>query len=214
MTIARRVPLTLPALLAAGSLALAGSSVAYARDHDVGTSSDTPCLSSEWDRYGIDSALLCKVVSVGTHIHTSDDGKALTTDLADEQLVSVYGFTPAQVTDFHAILGGTYTPPQPTTKVYPDRARFYISNADLTAGTFAVLGAAAASGPEALAAAFVGLSSVMGGPIGTALSAGVSVLGIGFFAALATKITGAIVQGKGIAFYTQWDFPPVRAEIE
>ena len=58
-------------------------------------------------------------------------------------------------------------------------ARFYISYDDLTAGVFAVLAAAAAAGPEPLAAAWVGVSSMIGGPVGTVVSGGVALLGIG-----------------------------------
>lgn len=73
---------------------------------------------------------------------------------------------------------------------------------------------AAEAGPEALAAAFVGLSSMMAGPVGTIIGGGVALLGTGFFIALAMKITGALAQGKGLAFYPQWDFPPLKVEIE
>lgn len=55
---------------------------------------------------------------------------------------------------------------------------------------------------------------MIGGPVGSALAAGVSLLGIGFFADLAVKITGALVQGKGVAFYAKWGFPPIVARIK
>ena len=89
-------------------------------------------------------------------------------------------------------------------------ARFYISYDDLTAGVFAVL----AAGPEPLAAAWVGVSSMIGGPVGTVVSGGVALLGIGFFVNLAGKILGAIAQGKGVALYLDWGFPPIVPEIE
>ncbi|MCI7671176.1 MAG: hypothetical protein SOX57_08895 [Schaalia hyovaginalis] len=79
---------------------------------------------------------------------------------------------------------------------------------------FAIIATAASTSPEALAAAFVAVSSMIGGPVGSALAAGVSLLGIGFFANLAVKITGALVQGKGVAFYAKWGFPPIVARVE
>ena len=42
----------------------------------------------------------------------------------------------------------------------------------------------------------------------------VSALGYAFFVDLAAKIVGAIAQGKGVAFYLDWGFPPVSAKIE
>lgn len=79
---------------------------------------------------------------------------------------------------------------------------------------FAVLATAAAAGPEPLAAAWVGVSSMIGGPVGTIVSGGVALLGIGFFVNLAGKILGVIAQGKGVALYLDWGFPPIAPEIE
>ena len=73
---------------------------------------------------------------------------------------------------------------------------------------------AAGSSPEALAAAWVGVSTMIGGPVGTIVAGGVALLGIGFFVNLAFKITGALAQGKGVALYLEWGFPPIVPEIE
>ena len=47
-----------------------------------------------------------------------------------------------------------------------------------------------------------------------ALSGGVALLGIGFFIDFAAKITGAMLQDKGVALYVSWGFPPVKPKIE
>lgn len=117
---------------------------------------------------------------------------------------------------FRAILAGDYEPSTPQISFYAEEEgkRFYISHEALKTGAFAALVTAAETSPEALAAATVAVSSMMGGPIGTALSGGVALLGIGFFIDFAAKITGAMVQGKGVALYDSWGFPPVKPKIE
>lgn len=167
------------------------------------------------NEYGLDGNLVEKVLDVSEHIFFNENGTSLTTDLSDEDLSETYGFTSQQITDFHAILAGTYQPPEPTKTMPSTRAsRYYLSNADLSAGVFAVLGTAAAAGPAALMAAWTSISSALAGPLGTIAGIAVSALGYAFFADLALKITGALAQGKGVAFYLDWGFPPVRAEIE
>lgn len=89
-----------------------------------------------------------------------------------------------------------------------------LSYQDLTAGVFAVLGTAAAAGPAALMAAWTSVSTALAGPLGTVAGISTAVLGSVFFADLAVKITGAIVQGKGVAFYLDWGIPPVKTAIE
>lgn len=179
-----------------------------------------PCNSQHSGIRGADLQLACRIVDIGTSLVASEDGKSMRTTLSDQQLISTYGFTSTQVQDLHAILSGTYVATTGFSEysVASFRsvtgARFYISNRDLKAGAFAVIASAASAGPEALAAAFVAVSSMIGGPVGTTLAAGVSLLGIGFFADLAIKITGALVQGKGVAFYGQWGFPPIVVKIE
>lgn len=201
-------------LTVAGAMTLAGVAPASAAEVNV-PHQHVACEAGTFQDTGVDTELLCKIIDVSSYLEFGSDGRSLTTTLTDEQLVTDYGFTDAQVADFRAILDGTYKPPAPPEGIYTERsARFYISNADLQAGAFAVLATAANAGPEALAAAFVGVSSMMGGPVGSVIGGGVALLGTGFFIALAAKITGALVQGKGVAFYPQWDFPPLRVEIE
>jgi len=53
-----------------------------------------------------------------------------------------------------------------------------------------------------------------GGPVGAAISGAAGLLGATYFVDLATKITGAVAQGKGITWYSKWGFPPITAEIE
>lgn len=167
------------------------------------------------NEYGLDGNLMEKVMSVLDHIYFDKDNNTLQTDLSDDDLASVYNFTYQQLINFHAILEGTYQPPK-LTKTLPETrsTRYYLSYQDLTQGVLAVLGSAAAPGPAALMAAWTGVSSALSGPLGTVASVGVSILGYGFFANLAFKITGAIAQQKGVAFYLDWGVPPVTAEIE
>lgn len=161
---------------------------------------------------GADINLLCKIIEVGKQIQFGTDAKTLTTTLSDRDLIDQYRFTQQQVNDFRAILSGTY---KPNELIHADRssAPFYISNDNLKGGIFTVLVSASSVGPEALAATFVDLASMMG-PVGTIVGAGVAVLGTGFFVDFAMKITGALVQNKGLAFYPIWAFPPLRVEIE
>ena len=186
-----------------------------AKDNSDAISNNNIQYSKVLNEYGLDGNLIEKVLGVSEHIFFNDDGVTLRTDLSDEDLSTTYGFTTQQIVDFHSILKGTYQPPESSKIMRSNRAnRFYLSNSDLTAGVFAVLGTAAAAGPAALMAAWTGVSSALAGPLGTIGSMAVSALGYAFFADLALKITGAIAKGKGVAFYLDWGFPPVRAEIE
>lgn len=191
----------------------------FAADNSINTKNVVPELTldqrMELDEYGIDTALITKVLAVSEHIFFTEDGRALITDLSNKELSNQYGFTEKQITDFHAILEGTYQPPA-SSKTLPETraARYYLSNYDLTAGVFAVLGTAAAAGPAALMAAWTGISTALAGPLGTIAGFSTAVLGATFFADLALKITGALVQGKGVAFYLDWGIPPVRTAIE
>lgn len=90
---------------------------------------------------------------------------------------------------------------------------FHISNGDLQAGTFAFLATAAEAGPAAVAAVWPLLTS-LAGPLGTAAGIATSILGGTFFANLAVKVVGALHQGKGITFYSDWAIPPITVEIE
>lgn len=209
----QKIAYPLLGLTLAGAIAFAGTTPAVAAEA-ASSSHSQACQSEDLERYGVDTGLLCKIIEVGDSLEFGSDEKSLTTTLTDDQLKSEHGFTQQQVTDFRAILAGTYKP-KPAEGVYADRSsRFYISNEALQSGTFAVLATAASAGPEALSAAFVTVSSLMTGGVGTIISGGVALLGTGFFVALAAKITGALAQGKGVAFYPKWDFPPLRVEIE
>lgn len=183
------------------------------------TPSSVPNTNTDYvevlNEYGLDGDLVGKVMSVSDHIYFNEDNNALRTDLSDKELSAIYSFSNQQVSDFHAILDGTYQPPEPSKTLATTRAaRFYLSNQDLTAGVFAVLGTAAAAGPAALMAAWTSVSSALAGPLGSIAGMAVSALGYAFFADLAAKIVGAIAQGKGVAFYLDWGFPPVSAKIE
>lgn len=158
-----------------------------------------------------------RVISLGDHLQFKDESGALSVNLTDSDLRARFGFNDNDVKYLRAVVVESARADKSIyNHDYAARsgARFYISNADLSAGVFAVLATAAASSPEALAAAWVGVSSMIGGPVGTVAAAGVALLGIGFFINLAAKITGALAHGKGVALYADWGFPPIVPEIE
>lgn len=193
-----------------------------------------PIDVQELNDYGLDGELLIKVLEVAPHIVFSDDGTTLATDLSDDTLLDEFNFTDKQLVNFKAILDGTYQPPSAQNSSIPRipldtyqsqgqdespivskaAARFYLSNYDLTSGVFAILGTAASVGPAALMAAWTGVSTALAGPLGTVAGFSTAILGGVFFADLALKITGALVEGKGVAFYLDWGIPPVSTVIE
>lgn len=187
---------------------------------DISLSETTKNSIDQLDSAGFDGDLIEKLLTVSNHITFSDNRKSLEIDLSDEVLSEEYGFTAQQLVDFKSILDGTYQPAKIDTKLYVSpfssrsAARFYLSNADLKAGTFAVLAAAAQVGPAALMAAWTSISTALAGPLGTVAGLSTAMLGGAFFADLALKITGALVQGKGVAFYLDWGIPPVTTAIE
>ena len=157
-----------------------------------------------------------RVISLGDNLRFKDDTGALSVQLTDDDLRTRFGFGDDDVKHLRAVVAESARGDKSVlNQDYEARsgARFYISYDDLTAGVFAVL-ATAAAGPEPLAAAWVGVSSMIGGPVGTVVSGGVALLGLGFFVNLAGKILGAIAQGKGVALYLDWGFPPIVPEIE
>lgn len=191
----------------------------YAHKEDVVLSTDDMNNIQQLDEIGLDGELIEKLLTVSNHITFSDDQKSLEIDLSDNVLMEEYGFTEQQIVDFKAILNGTYQAPSVSTDFYADypatrAARFYLSNGDLQAGVFAVLATAAQAGPAALMAAWTSISTALAGPLGTIAGMSTAVLGATFFADLALKITGALVEGKGVAFYLDWGIPPVKTAIE
>ena len=155
--------------------------------------------------------LLWKIVDVGEYF--SFEGDRLTVSLSEEQLKTDYGFSDAE---YVFLVDNVLNPPTediqdieslPTT--YASCSGVYISYIDFTVGFAAALFAASSVSPAALAAAFTAII----GPVGTIIAGGVAVLGIGFFADLATKIIGAVAQGKGVCLTLAWEFPPLKSEI-
>lgn len=159
--------------------------------------------------------LLWKIVDVGEYF--SFEGDRLTVSLSEEQLKTDYGFSDAE---YVFLVDNVLNPPTediqdieslPTT--YASCSGVYISYIDFTVGFAAALFAASSVSPAALAAAFTAVASAISGSVGTMIAGGVAVLGIGFFADLATKIIGAVAQGKGVCLTLAWEFPPLKSEI-
>jgi hypothetical protein len=173
---------------------------------------------------GLDGELIMKVLLIRYHINHDENDK-LCTDLTVEQLVNDYGFTQQQLDDLQAIFNGTYVAPRyrvETNRGLANRPllqakeamRIYISNADLTDGAAAILLAAAAAGPDALAAAFTSFSFLLGGPLAGAVSVVSSVMGKAFFYGLASAIMVAVYQGKGLAIYLGGSYPYIHPKVE
>lgn len=172
----------------------------------------------ELEEFGVDAELMIKLLEVSNYIQLNKDGKTLSVNLSDQVLTNEYGFSNTQLKDFKAVLDGTYQLDSieysgPVAETYAVKAGYLSYNA-LTAGVFASLTAAAAVGPAALMAAWTLASTALAGPLGTVAGLSTAVLGAAFFADLAVKITGAVVQRKGVAFYLDWGIPPVKTAIE
>lgn len=189
-------------------------------DNDVVLTNNDMENIEQLESFGVDVELVTKLLTVSKYIKFNADQKTLRVDLSDDVLEKEYGFTVTQLKDFNAILAGTYQSSNigvnTTGNIITTRsaARFYLSNNDLQAGTFAVLATAAQAGPAALMAAWTSISTALAGPLGIIVGMSTAVLGSIFFADLALKITGALVQGKGVAFYLDWGIPPVTTAIE
>lgn len=177
----------------------------------------------ELESTGVDAELMIKLLEVSNYISFNNDQETLNVSLSDDSLRNEHGFTETQLQDFKAILDGTYqSEVEQVTAGESDQVvaassgyrAGYLSNFALKSGTFAALGAAAQVSPAALMAAWTGVSSLLAGPLGTVAGISTAVLGGAFFADLALKITGAITQGKGVAFYLDWGIPPVKTAIE
>ncbi|WP_353067169.1 hypothetical protein [Arcanobacterium hippocoleae] len=136
----------------------------------------------------------------------------------DAELQDKHHFTSDEVKLLHSFASGqapAINIIERTSTSSSDRAArlFHISNADLQAGTFAFLATAAEAGPAAVAAVWPLLTS-LAGPLGTVAGIATAVLGGQFFANIAAKVVGALHQGKGITFYSDWAIPPITVEIE
>lgn len=182
--------------------------VANASVPDAQSDGYVPCAVSSVDTEL--ENLLWKIVDVGEYF--SFEGDRLTVSLSEEQLKTDYGFSDAE---YVFLVDNVLNPSTegiqdieslPTT--YASCSGVYISYID-----FAVGFAASSVSPAALAAAFTAVASAISGPVGTIIAGGVAVLGIGFFADLATKIIGAVAQGKGVCLTLAWEFPPLKSEI-
>lgn len=192
---------------------------AFDHKQDVVLTAEVMNGIKQLDAIGLDGDLIEKLLTVSNHIAFSHDQKTLEIDLSDNVLMNEYGFTEKQIADLKAILNGTYQAPSVSADFLNSHpasraARFYLSNEQLTMGTLAVLATAAQAGGPALMAAWTGVSTALAGPLGTVAGISTAALGATFFADLAVKITGALVQGKGVAFYLDWGVPPVKTVIE
>ena len=164
-----------------------------------------------------DQRFLNKIAAAGKHFHRGEN-HSLKSDLSDAELKKQYGFSQQEVEKLHVYLRENPDEmraqnPTPSVTTY-DQRLIHISNADLKGGSAVALATAASAGPEAFEAAFIAYSTMVGGPFGTAVSAAIAVLGTAWFADAAVKVTGAMVQNKGIGVYSKWGVPPLEVKIE
>lgn len=178
--------------------------------------------SHQTEHINSDENLATKIANIGSYISFEDDSENLQISLSDQELKEHFNFDSLEIEQLHMILNGEYD-----TTIYNSETnnsvttfstqksgkRLYLSNHTLTAGAASALLIAAQTSPAALKASFVALSTSVG-PIGTLVAAGAAGFGASFFADLALKITGAVAQGKGVAFYFDWGWPPVSSAIE
>lgn len=158
--------------------------------------------------------LLWKIVDAGEYF--SFEGDRLTVALSEEQLKADYGFSDAE---YAFLVDNVLNPTEdvqniesiPTT--YASCSGVYISYIDFTVGFAAALYAASSVSPAALAAAFTAVASAISGPVGAVIAGGITLLGTGFFITLASKILGAVAEGKGVCLTLVGEFPPLKAEI-
>ncbi|MBC3185009.1 hypothetical protein H7347_00150 [Corynebacterium sp. zg-331] len=165
-----------------------------------------------------DLQFITKVTSLGEHYRGKENGK-LTIDLTDEEIESEHGFSNEELRQLHGIMNLN----QETLNQKKSDQRFispydhrigHIPHKDLTVGAAATLVTAAEAGPAALEAAFIAWNSLQGGPIGTAITGAIVVLGTGFFIDLAAKLTTAVASGRGLTFYGHAGSPPLKVEVE
>ena len=162
-----------------------------------------------------DAKFIEKVSQAGQEFKYVDETK-IEVQSTDQELQDKYGFSENEVKKLHQVVdqnnsGQTKTLQTGEGDFTTEDARIlYLSHDALVAGIGASLVAAAEVSPAALAAAWTAFTATFSGPI----AIGTAVLGSMFFADLAMKLTGAVVQGKGVAFYTRWGIPPLKAEIE
>ncbi|MDD7464737.1 MAG: hypothetical protein PUK59_00600 [Actinomycetaceae bacterium] len=213
------------------ALALSISTAGVAGATEITTNSASPNVSSSLASAQNDSResisvteaeaveLATKIARAGSAFRTSivAPGK-FAIKVSDKELQSKYNFTADETNLLHSFSTGQspfINITNRTTTAVSDRAAklFHISNADLQAGTFAFLATAAEAGPAAVAAIWPLLTS-LAGPLGTAAGLVTGALGGAFFADIATKVVGALHQGKGITFYSDWAFPPITVKIE
>ena len=213
--------ITLTGIIAALAVLLTFVITPNASAAETAASATTSCTSVSIDLTQEQQATLDKIVSVGEYYRFN--GETLSIDLTREQLENNFGFTQADYEFLqHQVLdvanGKTGMAQRSSADLLYGRMAAkcngaYLSYYDLTTGFAVSVAAAAQAGPDALAAALTAISGMLRGPVGAALGAGVSVIGIAFFASTAVKIIGAIAQHKGVCFTGSWDFPFVRADI-
>ncbi|WP_347301460.1 hypothetical protein [Dolosigranulum savutiense] len=170
----------------------------------------------------LNSNLVEKVAKVGSYIYFKDNSVDLDISLSDQELMNNFGFSEQETRELRKVLSSTYQVSADNSRVKNQTTTFstrqsgkrvYLSNDALTAGVASSLLVAAQTSPAALKAAFIALGSSVG-PVGAVVAAGAAGFGAAFFADLAMKITGAIAQGRGVAFYFDWGWPPVDPVIE
>lgn len=156
-----------------------------------------------------------KVVSVSKYYYFDND--RLKISLTKEQLINDYNFTEVEydalnktILNKKIIQKDNFDQNLIVPYAHVSNGTLYISNSDLQAGTFAVLATADNAGPAAMAAALTAISTAMSGPVGTVLSAIVTVAAAPSLIELCGRVTWALATNKGIYIKPVFSYPPLE----
>lgn len=145
-----------------------------------------------------DVQFLNKFVSVLDGYYTSENGE-ISFSYTDSELANL-GFTPedlGKLDEINSQVCGIVISEDDNTimaRIFVEDGKIYFDNGDVHAFLFA----AASVGPEALYAAIVGLGTLLGGAVGTTITAILGALGAASLSYLCYLIIQAAANGQGI----------------
>lgn len=164
-----------------------------------------------------DTAYLQKVSSMAENFYLDENDNAQI-NLTKEQLVNQYNFSSIEAEELLNALNNqavesTVTPGPiddgsiVTPNLHVSGGKVYISNMDLNSTAFAAIATASTLGPAALKGAFIAASTAIGGPVGTAISGIMALIGGPGLIDIAGHITTALITGEGVYIGPQFRYP-------
>lgn len=130
----------------------------------------------------------------------ADDAGVISFTYSNAELATDFGFTQAEIAKMNGVVAITANlsvssnSGQATTRMSVADGKVYFDNADV----HAFLLGAASIGPAAVYAAFVALSTVSLGPVGTAIAAIVGVIGAPSLAGFCYNVIQAAINNQGV----------------